>query len=188
MRCFIAIHLDDAIKSQLASAQAYFADLRGKVSWTKREQMHLTIKFLGEVPDERIKPVTDVLRTCAVQVDPFEFPVEQLGCFPASGSQLRILWVGVSAPAELVKLNDLLQQSYVELGYPAENRKFTPHLTIARVRHTNNADAYRTVIARHDDFSAGSQQAESVILFRSDLRATGAVYTRLATIPFGKSP
>jgi len=185
MRCFIAIHLDDAIKSLLREAQSYFDGLAGKVSWTRREQMHLTIKFLGDVPDDRVERAGAILKTCAARVEPFEFSVGRLGCFPPTGRQVRILWVGVTGPAELVTLNDLLQQSYVELGYPAEKRKFAPHLTIGRVRFTENAAAYRDVIARYADFKAAVQQVAKITLYRSDLRSTGAVYSPIVSAGLG---
>ena len=183
MRCFIALDLDDAIKSQLTTAQGWFGALKGKVSWTKREQMHLTIKFLGEVPDDMLAQVVDVLSNACLQVQPFEFDVAGLGCFPSSGRQLRIVWAGITAPTEMAKLNDLLQQGYVELGYEAEKRKFTPHLTIGRVRYVANAQAYRAVIGEHGDFIAGRQACDHVTLYRSDLEPTGAVYTAIETIP-----
>lgn len=182
MRCFIAAEFDEAIKTRLAAAQAWFEGLPGKVSWTKPDHMHVTIKFLGEVPDNTIAAVSDMLKRCAAQIAPFECTVEGLGCFPAAGRQLRILWAAVTAPRALVTLNDLLQRGYVELGYPAEKRTFAPHLTIGRVRSTNHAQAYRDVIVRHPDFTAGTQHVDHIVLYQSLLKPTGAVYIPISTV------
>jgi len=183
MRCFLAIELDDVIKAQLGLAQSYFKDLAGKVSWVKPQQIHLTVKFLGEVPEEKIDQAARILQQCAGEVSPFEFSIEGLGAFPPSGRQIRVLWVGMTTPAELVKLNDLCQEAFVELGCPAERRKFTPHLTIARVRQTEQADAFRRIIAEHKDFTAGTQYADHVVLYSSQLNPSGAIHTPLATVP-----
>lgn len=186
MRCFIAINLDDAVKAALAKIQGKFRDLPGKVSWTNSDQMHLTLKFLGELPDDKIDQAAKLLEQCAGQVGTFDFTIAGLGAFPPGDRQLRVLWVGIDAPPELIKLNELCEQAFDELGVPAEKREFKPHLTIARIRQTKQPDTFRRVIAENKDFVAGTQSAEKVVLYASELEPTGAIHTPLATIALGK--
>ena len=186
MRCFVALKLDDQIKVELLRGQQFFADLPGKVSWTKPQQMHLTLKFLGEVPDKEITGIIDVMKRAAQGVGAFDFKIAGLGAFPPGGKTLRILWAGIEAPQELVKLNDLLQHEFDEIGYPAEQRTFTPHLTLGRVKFVKRPDRYREIIDSHADFRAGIQHADSVILYQSELRREGAVYTPMATVELEK--
>lgn len=188
MRTFIAIELDESIKAELQRAQGFFEDLHGKVQWTKPAQMHLTIKFLGEVPEDRIDRLKEVLCENAAKVESFEFRVEGLGSFPPAGRQLKILWAGVNAPGQLSQLNDLFQQACTEFDCPPEQRRFSPHLTLGRIKDVRNPQAYRQIIIDRGKFSAGLQQVNSITLFRSDLRSEGAVYTRLETAKLGHDP
>jgi 2'-5' RNA ligase len=186
MRCFVALDLDEAIRAKLVSAQRLFRDLPGKMAWVKPEQMHLTIKFLGDVPDEKLNPAAKLIEQCTQQVEAFDFSIGKLGAFPPSGRQIRVLWVGVDAPPDLTKLNELCEQAFVALDIPPETRMFSPHLTIARIKYTAQAEAFRRIITQHADFAIGTQLADRVVLYASELRPAGAVHTPLAAFPLRK--
>ncbi len=177
MRCFIAAELDKHIKQKLTDAQNLFRNLDGKFSWTKREQMHLTIKFLGSVPDSKID---ELKRTISIALDnasikPFEFSVNGLGSFPPARSP-KILWVGVEQKSELLRLYDAIENELNSIGFPREQRKFTPHLTIARIKSKINTNACLKIIENNANFSAGNQRIEHITLFSSELKPSGAIY------------
>ena len=186
MRCFIALDLDESIRTKLASAQELFRDLPGNTAWVKPEQIHLTVKFLGDVPDKKLNQAARLLEQCTQQVKAFDFSIGNLGAFPPSGRQIRVLWVGVNAPPDLSKLNELCEQAFAELDIAPETRTFSPHLTIARIKYTAQAEDFRRVITQHADFAAGTQIADRVVLYASELQPAGAVHTPLATFPLRK--
>jgi 2'-5' RNA ligase len=185
MRCFIALKLDDAIKDRLQAAQEVLKNIGGKVSWCSRQQMHLTLQFLGEVEDKKVPKIIEAMTAAVRDVTPFEFSVENIGAFPPKGSP-RIIWAGISECPPLLKLQRRLEDALKPLGFKPEDRSFTPHLTLGRVRERPDLQKYQTILSENKNFSAGIQQTEKVILFSSDLKPTGAVYTALAEISLPK--
>jgi 2'-5' RNA ligase len=185
MRCFIAIKLDDAIKDQLENVQGLMKNIGGKVSWTSRAQMHLTLQFLGDTENDLIPQIIGVMKSAAREVPPFTFDVEKIGAFPPRGIP-RILWVGVSECPPLLKLQQLIETGLKPLGFDPEERGFTPHLTLGRVREKPDLQKYQKVMAENQNFTAGRQQVNKVILFSSDLQPTGAIHTALAEVPLGE--
>ena len=185
MRCFIALELDEAIKDNLEIAQQLFKGIGGKVGWCSRGQMHLTLKFLGDVPEETIPKVIEAMTAAARKVSPFEFTVERLGAFPPKGSP-RVLWAGISDCPPLLKLQQFLEEALKPLGFEPEEHGFTPHLTLGRVRERVDLRTFLSVLNENRDFFAGDQQTDKLILFASDLKPTGAVYTPLAEAILGK--
>lgn len=185
MRCFVALEIDDTIKDRLEAAQGLFRPLGGKVGWCSRGQMHLTLQFLGEAPDDRVPPVVEALRSAAAAIPAFEFTVAGLGAFPPSGSP-RVLWVGIQRCEPLIELQRRVEAALEPLGFPPEDRAFTPHLTLGRVKERVDARAYRRVIAENAGFVAGVQPATRVVLFSSQLKPTGSVYTPVADVALRK--
>jgi RNA 2',3'-cyclic 3'-phosphodiesterase len=182
MRCFIAVELDEAIKDRIEAAQQLFKHLGGKVGWCHRGQMHLTLKFLGEVPEDLIPKAVEALKAAVGEMAPFEMTVEGLGSFPPSG-QPRILWVGVRECPPLFELQERIEKQFNPLGFPREDRDFSPHLTLGRVRERIDTKTCLAVLTQQKNFFAGTQQVEKVILFSSILKPTGAVYTPVISIP-----
>ncbi len=182
MRCFIALELNDAIKDQLQAAQDLFKNIGGRVGWTTRNQMHLTIKFLGETAEELIPEIVDQLQHVADAVHPFEFVVEKLGAFPPRG-QPRILWAGIRSCEPLHQLQKLIEEKISPLGFPPEKRDFAPHLTLGRVREPVDTRRCRDLLAQSTNFLAGTQSVNRIVLFSSTLKPSGAEYTPLAEIP-----
>ena len=185
MRCFIALELNDAIKDQLQAAQEHFENIGGKVTWCGRNQMHLTLQFLDEVADELIPKIVEVITFVAAQVQPFQFRIEQIGAFPPKG-QPRVIWAGVSECSPLLKLQQLLETALKPLGFKPEERTFTPHLTLGRVRERIDMQCYLAAQKKLADFSAGEQQTNKIILFSSTLSPTGSSHKALAEVLLGK--
>lgn len=185
LRAFIAIDLSQEIVAQLTTLVTRLrADLGDAfIRWQPPQNMHLTLKFLGDVSPNHVDLLTDVLRTQAAQCSAFDVHVGQLGCFPKP-TQPRVLWVGVQAPNALFDLQRCIEQQFARLGYPPEDHPFSPHLTLGRVTRQATPPEIRRiadVLTQTRVGILGTFRAAQVHLFRSDLRPSGAVYTRLFT-------
>lgn len=185
IRLFIAIDLTAEIRQSLLAVQA---NLRRQlppkaVRWTNPDGIHLTLKFLGDTPADRVEVIAQALTAAAGSFAPFRFTVAGFGCFP-SPRRANVLWVGVpEAPKALAGLQRATDLQLTRLGYDKETRPFSPHLTLGRVNKSiSSADRERlaAVIAQSEVGVLGTVPVSQVVLFQSDLRPGGAVYTALA--------
>jgi len=184
LRCFVAIELDPAIKDQLGQVQRQLAGLGKLVRWVDPKQVHLTLKFLGEVPDEKVPQISRTLGDVAAELAPFEMNVAGLGCFPPAGS-VRVVWIGVEDPTgRLHECQQRCDQALERLGFPREARPFTPHLTIARARGPRAPGDVRTSVEQVR-FAGGSQYVDQIVLFQSHLSPRGAIYTVVSRARLG---
>jgi len=180
MRCFVAIELSDAIRRSLSAMQRRHAALDRVIRWTRPEQIHLTLKFLGEVRETDMPAVCETMAAMAARFAPIEFAVRRAGCFPPGGSA-RIFWAGLDEPTgRLGRLRDALEAAYADMGFPRENRAFKPHLTIGRVRDPRGSREIRAAVAAEAGFEGGRQTASEIVLFESILAPQGATYVALA--------
>jgi 2'-5' RNA ligase len=151
------------------------------VRWVTPANIHLTIKFLGDVSVGNLDLLTKMLQAEAGRHPAFEVRVGGLGAFP-SNRRPRVVWVGVEAPAELAALQRGVEAEMARLGYEPEPRAFSPHLTLGRVIRNAASDDLRRLseaLERNPVGALGSFRVAAVHLFRSDLQPGGAVYTRL---------
>ncbi len=188
LRTFIAIELDESLRFAIGRVQAKFKRGApwGSVKWVAPESIHLTLKFLGDTPRARLPEVEAALRTaCAGHVE-FGITVEGRGCFP-SFRRPRVVWVAVrDAQQALTRLQADVEKHVAPLGWPTEERSFSPHLTLGRVARSAERDAEEAIgqmVEKSVVEQIGTQQVTAVSLVQSDLRPTGAVYTRLLTVP-----
>ncbi len=184
IRAFIAIDLPLPIQQQLA---AILDQLRkpdtNAVRWVPAQNIHLTIKFLGDVSPANLEILTRILKVEVSRYRPFEIKVGGLGAFP-SVRRPRVIWIGVEAPPTLQALQRSIETETVHLGYPVEERPFSPHLTLGRVAHNATPDEVRKVadtLVGMKVGDLGTARIDHVRLFRSDLQPGGAVYTPLFT-------
>jgi 2'-5' RNA ligase len=183
IRAFIAIRLSEEIHLGL---EHVLQDLKsrlpgGAVRWVPGKNIHLTIKFLGDVSLTSLDLLTTMLQTEAARHPQFDFSVGGLGAFP-SPRRPRVIWVGVEAPPELVSLHRGVETEMARLGYAPEERPFSAHLTLGRV--TRNADPgdlhqLSKVLEAYKVGFLGVTRVQAIDLFRSDLQPSGAIYTRL---------
>src|SRR5688572_8130706 len=138
IRTFICIEIPESIKERIGQLQEALRPIKAQVSWTKPSNIHLTLKFLGGVPASRVEGVRKAVERAASGISPFEVEVSGTGCFPSPRSP-RVLWVGLSQlPEALKQLSAKLEDELERLGFAREKRKFSPHLTIGRLRAPNN--------------------------------------------------
>jgi 2'-5' RNA ligase len=184
IRAFIAIPLPHPLLDRLSALQRQLENQvpSRSVRWVRVEGIHLTLKFLGDTPTEKLPDIKRALTAVARHAPACTFTVGELGCFP-NPRRPRVVWVGVQEPAgRLAALQDAIEEVMAPLGYPPEGRGFTPHLTLGRVR----PGARRSDVAQVGEVVTGTTgeplaevSADHFALIRSVLKPTGAEYTTL---------
>lgn len=188
LRTFIAIELDEPLRAAIGRVQAKFKRLApaGSVKWVAPEGIHLTLKFLGDTPAAHVGAIEAAARAACAGSAPFEIVVEGRGCFP-NFRRPRVVWVAVSDQGQaLARLQTAVEKHVAPLGWPTEERGFSPHLTLGRIsRSAGPAEeaAVGQVVEKSVVEVIGCQQVVAVSLIQSDLRPTGAVYTPLVRVP-----
>jgi len=188
LRTFVAIELPESLRARLEEVQGQLeAEAPARVvRWARPEGIHLTLKFLGDVPLSKLANIQAALARAAATVPPFQFEVKGLGCFPDMRRPNNV-WVGVQeASGTLARLQQAVEEHLSPLGYPPEGRAFHPHLTLGRTQRYARPQELRQfgeLVARTPLNSLGTVQVAGVSLMKSDLRPDGAIYTRLAFVP-----
>lgn len=186
-RVFIAIDIPQPIRDAiLANTETMRAALPDSlVRWTADDNLHLTLKFLGDIPLNRVDSVAKSLMRTAAQTTRFALHAKGLGSYPTS-KRPRTIWIGVQPPADLVDLQEGLESALMKLGLEGEERPFTPHLTIGRVKQPVSPADQKALSAALEATQVGELgiiEVDSVHLYKSDLRAGGSIYTKLASAP-----
>jgi len=182
MRLFVAVDLDDAARTAIAAEQKRVAaamdDARSSVTWVKPDRMHLTLVFLGEVPEVRATAIVDAIGEPVAQA-PFDLTFAGVGVFPPRGAP-NVLWVGASAgEAESIALQRQLADRVERLGITLERRPFHPHLTLARWKASRGADRARA-LAAGGGAAIATVRVDHATLYQSRLSPAGPTYTALA--------
>ncbi len=184
MRLFVALELPTSMRAALAPACE--RGRRGGILWVPAENVHLTLKFLGEVEYQRIPPLKEALAAAVTTAAPFRLSLNGCGCFP-NGRAPRVIWLGVGeGGAETVAVAGAVEQALAPLGYAAETRAFRPHLTIGRVKDEKSgvttASAKVKALAA---YAAPAAEVSALALIKSTLLPAGAAYDEVARFPFG---
>jgi 2'-5' RNA ligase len=183
IRAFIAIDLPVDLQKRLDQVSASLKQSidRSAIRWVTSGNMHLTLKFLGDVSVTSLNLVKETIRAVALEHHCFDFSVGGLGAFPTS-KRPRVIWVGIEAPPELGNVQSALESRLSRLGYPLEERPFSAHLTLGRVARTADPQDIQKIAqsiqATRIGF-LGAVQVQQLHLYQSDLNPSGAVYTRL---------
>lgn len=189
VRAFIAIELPAELQNRVGQAIASLQQRAGRaVRWVSTQNIHLTIKFLGNVSPSNLDALTAVLTNESIRHKGFELSVGGLGAFP-NKLRPRVVWVGIQAPVQLSELQHGIDRETNRLGYPGEEREFSPHLTLGRVsQHASPQEVKQIADALSNSAvgDLGKVRVDSILLFRSDLQPGGAIYTPLLSAPLGK--
>lgn len=191
LRSFLAAELPPALQDSIHNATADLREtlVNGLVRWVPAHNVHLTLKFLGDVSSSSLDLIKQMMVSEASQFPAFDVQVEGLGCYP-NIRRPRVLWVGLKAPSELASLQRAIEVAAARLGYESEERDFSPHLTIGRVRqNASSGDVHkiRTAVESCKIGSLGTAHIDAVQLFKSELRPEGSIYTRLFSAPLQKN-
>jgi 2'-5' RNA ligase len=178
-RLFIAIDIDESIRNDLKN-EVYKKEHLGHLSWVRPENYHLTLKFLGDVPTSDIDKIAGILEKSTRGRGDTTLTYTTLGVFP-SPSRPRVIWVGFKESSDTLKriANEIDEGLFSELGMQKENRPFTPHLTIARVKKHINKHRLAEFLKKGVDFKKNSFDVKNIVLYESELKQSGAEYRRI---------
>jgi RNA 2',3'-cyclic 3'-phosphodiesterase len=180
VRTFIAVEVGEAIRSSAVALQQALAKTGADVNWVPAENIHVTLLFLGEVDERDLAAVCRVVADTAAGEPPFALRVSGVGAFP-NPRRPKVVWAGVTdGAAELVRLHGRLEQPLLDLGcYRREDRPYTPHLTLGRVKSEADGHALAPALPKHADWTGGQTTVNELVLFASELRRDGPTYTAL---------
>lgn len=181
MRTFVAIELDDEMQRPLAALQARLKPHCPSLRWVDPAKIHLTLKFIGEIAEDRIVDISTALDELAAQCRPFQIAIEQVGVFGQEGP-VKVVWVGVGDDEDgaLPRCHALCERLLEPLGIPSEHRPFRPHLTLARNREVRQSQAIRRAVEPHAELRVGVQEVESVTFYQSMRTHRGLVHLPLS--------
>jgi len=179
IRSFIAIGLDSGIKAELEASICKLKGSGADVKWVRCENIHLTLKFLGNISPDTVEDVKKILDNAGMRFAPFKMTLSGVGAFPGL-SHPRVIWVGIGEGAdEAKKIYAFLEEGLEKLRFEREERPFSPHLTIGRVRSSGKKEALASAVEGLKLRPDISQRVESITFFQSTLTPKGPIYTPL---------
>ena len=180
MRTFVAIELDQTIKDTL-SAFIQKLDTGGRnIKWVKPQGMHLTLKFLGEVPEDKISEIQSVLDRIVKDYSRFQLSLKGSGTFPPAARVPRVVWIGVEKNELLQNVQARVENELYKIRFPKEKRKYHPHLTLGRVKGPENLQTVMETLNQNKETEFGKMTVNKLTFFKSTLKPTGAEYTIIA--------
>ncbi|MBI2877864.1 MAG: RNA 2',3'-cyclic phosphodiesterase [Candidatus Tectomicrobia bacterium] len=186
IRSFIAIKIPPSLGARLADLPRQAGGLSPSIRWVSAESIHLTLKFLGEILPEQIGPIVDQMREAARGIEPLSLSATHVGAFP-NEDRPRVIWVGLAEESgDLSRLQKEIEKRLQKLGFPREEKGFTPHLTLGRARSLpGRKGSLSPVIQALDAAWKGGEDSFTVdrfYLMKSELRPGGAVYSVLEEV------
>ena len=190
LRAFIAVEIPSPLQLKIQESTAALRSTLGTdlVRWVPRQNVHLTLKFLGDVSPSNLDMIKQMLTAEAAQHSCFEMQTEGIGSFP-NPRRPRVIWIGLQAPPALESLQRGIESASARLGYATDEKGFSPHLTIGRVKQNSSAAEIQHIRAALEETKIGLLGVVRVAeahLFKSDLQPSGSVYTKLFSAPIGK--
>ena len=184
LRTFVAIEASLEIRGHAARLIERLRRAEAKVKWIAPENLHLTLKFLGDVPEEHITEICNAVSRSAAHIESFQITCRGAGAFPDL-SRPRTVWVGIEQGCDqLCELQSGIEKALSDLGFHREGRRFRPHLTIGRVRGGGPAaHELGQLIQKCADFDAGKGIVDEIVVFSSELGPKGPTYTPLSRVP-----
>ncbi|MEN3013986.1 MAG: RNA 2',3'-cyclic phosphodiesterase [Endomicrobiia bacterium] len=178
MRTFIAVELDEEVKQKIDTFifKTYREIDKNKISWVKKENLHITLKFLGEIDEKQVLTVKNVLKEILQSKESFNISFEGLGVFPKINSP-RVIWIGIKEGKDKLKtLADLIESELSKEGFPKETKEFTAHLTIARVKQIKRINEIVDYIEKYKNQIFGTNKVTHITFFQSILKPEGPEY------------
>lgn len=186
IRAFIAIDMPDDVAAALNGLQQELKVMRLNVRWVRPENIHLTLKFLGDIKPADIERIEVAMADAVHGRPPFMLTLSGIGFFPGV-NRPRVIWVGLGGQTRhLIDLQTHLADRLAAIGFPREKRSYQAHLTLGRIRQAKRSDRFSPVLQQFSDWGDREFSADRIGLFRSDLKPSGAVYTKLKQVKMDK--
>lgn len=184
IRAFLAIEPPEDILQAMSRLQEKLKrEVSGRISWTRPEGWHLTLKFFGDVSMEDVEKISSAVQNRVASGLSLNLKLEKLGVFP-DARRPRVLWCGTAGDvSQLSVLQKQLDTDFDALGFPNEDRPFRAHVTLARMKDPRGVTGLGEALAKHGAFAAGEFVCRELVLFQSRLTPQGAIYTKLAVFP-----
>jgi 2'-5' RNA ligase len=180
-RTFVAIEMPEDVRQQFKEVQATLRRADAHVKWVEPHNIHLTLKFLGDIGEDHLEGLFEGLAEGVQGIPSFEITLSRLGAFP-NLKKPRVIWIGVErGKEEMIQLQKKLEESIFNHGFPREDRKFSPHLTIGRVKSPRGLDELVTIM-KDTPFESNSIAIREVVVMTSTLTPEGPIYTPLRKI------
>jgi 2'-5' RNA ligase len=185
IRSFLAIELPKPILKKIEEVQGDLRSAHADVRWVNPEKIHLTLKFFGNIEESRIDSIFKSIEEPARRTPPFSLKVRGVGAFPSMKSP-RVIWLGlVNGSESLTSLQIQIETQLEKIGFQPEDRPFHPHLTLGRMKSSRGKDELGGRMEKHREEEFGDFQVERLILFKSDLKPSGPIYTVLREVKLG---
>jgi 2'-5' RNA ligase len=177
IRCFIAVKIPETVLVEIEKYGQNLKRIAPDIRWVRIKGIHLTLKFLGEIKSELLEQVKESLRSVTGIVDPFNIEIQGTGCFPTR-RRPRVFWLGLEQDRKtsLTIVQQWIEDRLSELGFEKEKRRFTPHLTLGRVRRPQDFTQLFEYMDEHP-FKKVSFKVANIVLMQSILHPSGAEYT-----------
>jgi 2'-5' RNA ligase len=181
IRTFLALDLGAKIRKKLVAVQEELAEAMAEVKWVEPDNLHVTLLFLGEVNDRELPGVCRAAQQAVAEMPSFTVSVETLGCFPNT-RRPRVVWAGIGqGMQEICRIHDALESAMLEQGcYRREERQFTPHVTLGRVRSEEVNERFAPAIQEHRVWSAGEVAVNEVLVMSSQITRHTPSYSVLS--------
>ncbi len=186
-RLFVAVKIAEDLRKNLVEIQRLLQKTASEVKWTREDQFHLTLKFLGEVPSSKVQEIANQLTQVGQKTQPFEIELKGAGAFP-NPLKPRVLWVGLErGEEEMANLARAVDQALQTLGFAPEDRPFKAHLTLGRPRVVKENPKLAQALQNLEAVPLGKMQVNTLILYRSILKPEGPEYTPLVKVSLGSA-
>ena len=185
IRSFLACELPREIKAVVTQVLGELSNTSMKVRWVKINNIHLTVIFLGNIPEDAVPDMKQRIQDDCREFGSFQISVNGMGCFPNRRNP-RVLWLGLEGDiARMGELRDSLQSSLAPFGIKMEKRRFRPHLTLGRFKKPDKVGgSLENILYKYENLTSPVCQLQELVLFKSVLKPSGAEYTKLGTWPF----
>lgn len=186
VRVFIAVPLDPELRDAAAGLRRWLNSTADQLRWLPPGNLHLTLKFLGEIAEERLTKVAEAVREVARRSRRFTITLTGAGAFP-SARRPQVVWVGVTEGSDpLVALARDLDAALHRVKFPRERRPFRPHLTVARARHGGRLPDLVGPLESLGDLVVGRQVVDTLVVMESQLHPSGAIYRSIEEVGLGE--
>lgn len=184
IRSFLAFELPLEIKNIVARVSGELRQSTLDARWVKVDNIHITVVFMGSIQTDDVPAIGEGVKKVCLTYGPFDASLKGIGCFP-NRRNARVLWIGLDGDLErMSSFRDALQEHLTVFGMKEEKRKFKPHLTVARFRKPKKMDSREEhVLSKYEDLASPVCPLRELILFKSDLKPSGAQYTKLKVWP-----
>ncbi len=174
LRAFISA--DIGAKPELVELEEALRRSRAPLKLVEPANIHITLKFLGDTEEELTDDITNIMQKCVAGIPPFKLKLSNIGAFPNS-NYIKVIWVGLANPDHLITIAKRLNQELSALGFKAERRGFSPHLTLARVKSRRGREALQKILNDYEGHEFGEVDINCIRLKKSDLTREGPIYT-----------